>query len=280
MQTIVVPTDFSVTAKNAALYAIQLAEDLGVTKVVFYHAYQFPVSVDPMMPTLQMMDLDEIKKIAESGLSSFVNQVRDSIATKVVIEAVNEFNVLDTGLEQLCEKLQPRLIVMGITGGGKVEEVLVGSNTTTISRKSKVPVIIVPAECKYTPLEEIVLACDLKKVAETTPVNPIRELLNRVDQTRLKFHILNVTEEGQAVTDEQASQSEVAESLFRQYNPHFHFVEGNDFKEVINNFATAHEIDLIITIPKKHGLFEKLFSRNHTKLLAFHSHVPLMVVHE
>jgi hypothetical protein len=39
-------------------------------------------------------------------------------------------------------------------------------------------------------------------------------------------------------------------------------------------------VDLIITIPKKMGWFDSLFRRSHTKMLAFHSHVPLMVVHE
>lgn len=277
MQTILVPTDFSVTAKNAALYAIQLAEDLGIPKVILYHAYQLPVSVDPMLPTMQLMDLNEIKKIAEDGVDNFLKQVKASITTEVVLEGVNEFNVLDTGIEQICENNNARFVVMGITGGGKVEEVLVGSNTTAIAKKSKVPVLIIPAECKYTPLEEIVIACDFKKVAETTPVEPIKALL---DETKAKLFILNVTEGGRSITPEVSQESLLIETLFQQYQPSYHFLEGDDFAEVINEFSSKHEIDLIITMPKKHGLFEKLFRRSHTKMLAFHSHVPLMVVHE
>jgi nucleotide-binding universal stress UspA family protein len=277
MQTILVPTDFSVTAKNAALYAIQLAEDLGVKRVVVYHAYQLPVSVDPMMPTLQMMDLEEFKKISETGLDRFVHEIKASISTPVIIEAVNEFNVLDIGIEQICERLHPGLIIMGITGGGKVEEVLIGSNTTDIAKKSKTPVIIIPAECKYTPLQEIVLACDLKKVVETTPVEPIKNLL---DKTKAKLYVLNVSDSKNPVTADASYESLMVETLFESYHPDYHFLEGDDFTEVINQFATKHEVDLIITIPKKHGLFDQLFRRSHTKMLAFHSHVPLMVVHE
>lgn len=277
MQTILVPTDFSVTARNAALYAIQLAEDLGIPKVILYHAYQLPVSVDPMMPTMQMMDIREIKQLADTELDKFLSEVKSAIVSEVALEAVNEFNVLDVGIEQIVEDRNARFVIMGITGGNKMEEVLVGSNTTTIARKSKVPVIIIPSECKYTPIEEIVLACDFKKVAETTPVQPIKSLL---DETKAKLFILNVTEGGKGITPDVSHESLLIETLFQQYQPSYHFLEGDDFTEVINDFSSKHEIDLIITIPKKHGLFDKLFRRNHTKLLAFHSHVPLMVVHE
>lgn len=277
MHTILVPTDFSVTAKNAALYAIQLAQDLGIPKVTLYHAYQLPVSVDPMTPTLQMMDLEELKNIAETGLTHFVKEVKSAISASVELESINEFNVLDIGIEQQCEQSQVSLIVMGITGGSKMEEVLIGSNTTDIARKSKVPVIIIPSECKYTPLEEIVLACDLKKVVENTPVQAIKDLL---DSTKAKLYVLNVSDTAKPVSADATHQSQIVQALFEQYQPDFRFLEGDDFTEVINQFASEHEVDLIITIPKKHGLFDKLFRRSHTKMLAFHSHVPLMVVHE
>jgi nucleotide-binding universal stress UspA family protein len=140
-----------------------------------------------------------------------------------------------------------------------------------------VPVIIIPAECKYTPLQDIVLACDLKKVAETTPVTAIKDLL---DATKAKLYVLNVSDARNPVTADASYESLMVETLFQEYHPAYHFLEGDDFTEVINQFATQHEVDLIITIPKKHGLFDKLFRRSHTKMLAFHSHVPLMVVHE
>ena len=48
----------------------------------------------------------------------------------------------------------------------------------------------------------------------------------------------------------------------------------------INDFVTEHQINLVITIPKKHGLFDRLFKRSHTKHLAFHTHIPIMCIHE
>jgi nucleotide-binding universal stress UspA family protein len=51
-------------------------------------------------------------------------------------------------------------------------------------------------------------------------------------------------------------------------------------EEGINEFAEKNNIDLLITIPKKHGLFDNLFKHSSTKELITQSHVPVMCVHD
>jgi hypothetical protein len=50
--------------------------------------------------------------------------------------------------------------------------------------------------------------------------------------------------------------------------------------EATNTFLHQHKIDLLITIPKRRSFFYTIFKRSHTKMMAFHSNVPLMVVHD
>ncbi len=277
MQTILVPTDFSATARNATQYAIQLAEQFKAKKIILYNAYQVPVSTDPTMPTLQMFSLDDIKQVSEQGLAHFKEEILSSVKTGIAIETISEFNVLEEGIEELTERTGADIIVMGITGGDKVEEVLIGSNTISVSKHAKIPVIIVPADCSFSPIEEVLLACDFKKVVETTPVKPIKDLL---DQTGAALLVLNIGNEKQPVSAETSFESLLLDTLLQGYNPQYYFLESNDFTDAINQFAVQHKVDLIITIPKKHGWFDGLFKRSHTKMLAFHSHLPLMVVHE
>ncbi|MBW7952968.1 MAG: universal stress protein, partial [Chitinophagaceae bacterium] len=40
IETILLPSDFSATATNAGLYAIELANQIGAKKVVVYHTYE------------------------------------------------------------------------------------------------------------------------------------------------------------------------------------------------------------------------------------------------
>ncbi len=162
---------------------------------------------------------------------------------------------------------------MGITGASKFEEVLIGSTAISVVKNTKVPVIIIPPNAKCDKIERVMLACDYKKVEETAPLQPIKELL---EATNAKLLVLNINQR-QGSTDK--SQNELLQML-HNYNPEIHSINTEDFIGGINDFAASNNIDMIITIPKKHGLFEGLFKESHTKQLAFHSHVPLMCIHE
>jgi nucleotide-binding universal stress UspA family protein len=48
----------------------------------------------------------------------------------------------------------------------------------------------------------------------------------------------------------------------------------------INQFADDNNLDLVITIPKKQKLLEGIFKQSSTKRLVFHSHVPVLCIHE
>jgi nucleotide-binding universal stress UspA family protein len=50
--------------------------------------------------------------------------------------------------------------------------------------------------------------------------------------------------------------------------------------DAVNQFVEDKEIDLIITVPKKHSFLSNIFRSSYTKKLAYHSHVPIIAVHE
>lgn len=278
MKTILVPTDFSDVARNASEYAVQLANQIGATKLIFYNAYQVPVVVDAMVAPVELIGVDEIRKSSEENIENFIESLKERTNPgTLVFEAMSEFNLLSENIDDICKELNVDLIVMGVTGGGKAKEVLIGSTTISVAKNTNVPVVIVPAEATYTPIKQIVLACDFKKVVQTTPIEPIKLLL---DATKAKLLVLHVDHEQKKFTPDTPFESLMLDTLLQGYNPEYHFVDNPDFTEGINNFVLEKHADIIITIPKKHGLFDSLFRRSHTKMLAFHSHVPLMVIHE
>ena len=73
MKTILVPTDFSATAKNAARFAIELAKKIQAQKIILYNTYQsgFSVVADPMIPALGALDLEAIKEGSSEALDNF-----------------------------------------------------------------------------------------------------------------------------------------------------------------------------------------------------------------
>lgn len=279
MKNILVPTDFSATAKNAAFYALKLAEQLNVKKLVLYHSYEIPVTIDPMVPGIQMLDIESIKEGSEKALEKFTLELK-AFANDIMIDTVNEYGALTTGLDAVCAKANAGLVVMGITGGSLLAEKLIGSNTISVAKHTSIPVIIVPANANFTRIEKIMLLSDFDKADKTIPIEPVRKILA---DTKAKLLVFNMEEEpdeyGVMYPSNMMGESYAMHTLLQDLNPEYHFSHGKNYVEAVNEFAMEHQIDLIITIPKKHSFFESLFTSSHTKKLAFHSHVPLMVVH-
>lgn len=276
MKTILVPTDFSETARNAAKYALAMADQIKANRIVIYNAFQAPVSVDPMVPTVQLLDMDLMKKSSEEGLAQFKEEMQKEPFGNIEIDTFSEYNVLTGGINELAKAVAADFIVMGITGGGAVTETLIGSNAVSVSLHSTIPVIIVPPEAIFKKINQVLLACDFKQVLETTPVKLLKQLL---ENTGAALHILHVNSSSEKSLNV-SFETMVLDGLLKTNNPQYHFIENENFTDGINQFADNNNIDIIITMPKKHGFFESIFKKSHTKRLAFHSHLPLMVMHD
>ncbi len=276
MKNILIPTDFSLVSNNAAVYAIQIAKSIQYQKVTFYNVYQAPIIAEPTIPAMQVIDFDALKKISEVGLKKMKESMEHLGEGKLEFDYISEFGVLDSSISEVCERTGADIIVMGILGGNNLEELLIGSSSTSVAHHTKFPVIIVPPQAVFSPLTKIVLAFDFKKVGINTPTEAIRKLL---EITGAHLSILHVDEHNKEPENADL-QKELLTGIFKEYQPEFFFAQNADFAEGINDFVTDHQINLVITIPKKHGLFDRLFKRSHTKHLAFHTHIPIMCIHE
>ncbi|HLA53527.1 MAG TPA: hypothetical protein VK618_09495, partial [Flavitalea sp.] len=147
-----------------------------------------------------------------------------------------------------------------------------------MAREGVCPVIIVPPKARYRKIENVVLASDFKNVKTTTPVSQIKGVL---DAFKPNLHIVNVDSEHYVeLTDEFKKEKGWFEKLFAEYNPQFYFIRMFDFLDAISNFTVDKQIDLIVTVPRKHSFLRGLYKTSHTKKLAYHSHIPIVAIPE
>lgn len=280
MKNMLVPTDFSATAQNAARYALQLATQLGTPKVILYNAYQAPMMIDPMVPAVQLLDEEQLRNSSQESLDKFKLLLQPLCPAGCQLETFCEYALLNNGLDPACVTNDAGLIVMGITGGGILEEKLIGSNTVSVAQHSHTPVIIVPHNTRFTPIKNVMLLSDFDKADKTIPIKPVKRIM---EETKAKLLVFNMeeppTEDAFMYPSKMMGESYAVHTLLQDLHPDYHFSPNKNYVEAVNNFALEHQVDLIITIPKKHSFFESLFSTSHTTQLAFHTHVPLMVVH-
>lgn len=278
MQTILVPTNFSPNSYNAARYAIALAADIKASTIILYHAFQPYVSDDPELGLPIQFELEEFKQLSEEGLIKQQQLLQAETTGSIEVKYDSDYNTINNGIEEACKKYSADLIVIGINGAeSKLEETIIGSTAIDVAKHSEVPLIIVPSNGTYNGLKKVLLALDFKKVADTTPVAAIKKLL---ETTNAKLDVLHVEAEANNNKPTVENVQDVFDTLFSDYNPQYHFIQGENFAETINSFAAENNTDLVIVIPKKHGLFDGIFKQSHTKALAFHSHVPIMTIHE
>ncbi|NML36431.1 universal stress protein [Chitinophaga sp. G-6-1-13] len=277
MKTILVPTDFSDTAYNAATYALAIAAQLNVDRVVLYHAYELIVPIPDVPTSIPMVNPDDLRIASQDGLDKMQKELSPLAATGVSIVTRADNTLLAATIDDVVKQEEATLIVMGITGGSKVEEILVGSNTIDVVKHTTCPVLIVPGKASFKGITKIVFACDLRQVADTTPITPLKKLLAAF---HAELHVINIDHESRHFSTDTPFETLMLDTLLEDYRPEYHFIDNPDVVQGITEFAENIHADLILTIPKKHGLFERIFKRSNTAKLAYQTHIPLLAIHE
>jgi nucleotide-binding universal stress UspA family protein len=272
MPTILVPTDFSATAINSGKYAANLAKNIGAKKIVLYNAYSMPLATEMSWAVLQT---EELQKASEENLKAFKADMTLWTDNSIEIVAISDFGFLQERISDIATDVEADMIVMGITGGGKLEEVLIGSNTTHIINHVDVPVLIVPPNASWQPINNIGWACDYKEVMKTTPAQAIKQVLM---QLHANLVVVHNDPDPKAFNPEVYHNNVVVGELFEHMKPTFVVVEGEAFTDAMDNFIAQQHIDMMLVIPKKHGWLESIFRRSHTTRLAFHTHIPLLCI--
>lgn len=275
MKTIIVPTDFSPVATNAMNYAADMAQAINAS-ITLLHVYQVPVSMTEV--PVVMVSVDELKKGSEEKLKELKSGLEHISSGRLKVYTESRMGNTVDELEDLCQHLQPFAVIMGTKGSTGVERILFGSTTLTAIKHLKWPVIVVPPGKEYGKgIKKVGFACDFQQVVESTPTDYIKSVVNEM---HAELHVLNVDYEGKHFEPDTPEQSLLLHTLLEDMNPNYHFINHEDIEDGINDFAEKNNLDLLITIPKKHKLLDGIFKPSSTKQLLVQSKVPVMCVHE
>lgn len=262
MKTILVPTDFSKAANNAAEYAVRMAKEIKA-RLLLFHAYHFPV---PPTDLPILVEPYEAQKENELFLKEKASQLKK--IANVEIACVTRLGMAAD--EILEEEKKADFIVMGMYGAGMLEETILGSIATSVLRKARIPVLIIPEHVKYKHPEKIVLACDYRPGTDMHHLDVLK-LFGSV------VYVVNVKQEGEPVTVD-ASVEERLENKLKGIEHFYYFPEKKDAVEAITEFAEGKHADMVAVIPHHYKLMERLFHRSISKKLAFHTRIPLLAL--
>ena len=67
--------------------------------------------------------------------------------------------------------------------------------------------------------------------------------------------------------------------MLADFKPSFHFMQNENIEEAIRKFSEENKLNLLIVIPKKHGLFNRLLHQTQSKQMIVNANIPVMSVH-
>ncbi len=261
MTTIIVPTDLSQVADNAARYAAQMIKGQYDVNFILYHVYEN----------------DEDRETANVLLDRLKEELQSKHFIKVECRMEEGGDFIDC-LEKEARHSDAHLIVMGITGKSKLEQVFMGSNTLKMVERNVCPVLVVPATAQYFEVKNVCLLSDFKDVENSVPEVPIKNVLSLF---RPALHIVNVNSEHYvSLTPEFMAERGRLLEMFKGYKPEFYFIGTFDLVDTVQTFVADKNIDMLITVPRNHSFFGNLFKTSKTKQLVYESTIPILAAHE
>lgn len=280
MKNIVLPTDFSENAMNAAKYALALFKD----EECIFHLIN---TYTPAIPYSRFMAVsvgggleDNTHSESREKLEAVLaNLGKEFYNPKHQFKTVSSFNLLVDEVEKIVEMENADLVVMGTKGASGLKEVFMGSNTVRIIKSVKnCPVLAIPQYFEYAVPTEIAFATDFNRFYTLSELQPLIDLANTFNAT---IQIVHVQEPGAELTEMQHFNLSMLKKYLKDVR---HFVHRETRKSSISKtletFTSEMDIHLLAMLKYAHSFMEKITHEPIVKQTAFHTQIPLLVIPE
>lgn len=264
---ILFPTDFSENASKAFEFAKELAIKLdGSITLLFSYAtpYDFAARVAEFTSRME----DEANLALEKMVAE---HQKDGLKVDFVIRQ-------GTVSQSICDytlKQDYNLIIMGTQGASGIKKHLIGSNTAHVVKDSHIPVLVVPANAEFENLHQISLAVELKKEDEKA----IERMMALTSPLKLPYEIIHIVSEEDF--EKQLAFIGLGEYLKDKYPSHsftYSKLHAKEIQKGLEIYLNDNPLTLLVTFSKHKTLFEYMFNMSQTVQLAYHTHVPMLVM--
>ncbi len=273
MKTILATTDFSEYSLNAVEYAADFAVDVNA-QLIILNAIPAPIAQNdgPMSENA----IQDIFDASNRGLNELVRKIKLRTKEKISVSSHSSIGSAGSQIRLVADRVKPIAIVMGITPGKNFERNILGSAVFETINLNQTPVLIIPDRVSYQQIRKIGFASDLEKVSSCTPFSVIREWLAFFEAS---LNIVYVTLNHHEFASGRVSESLDLQNHFQSVDPVFSFVSGTNLSDELNEFAHKNALDLLIVVPKNHGI-SGILQHKHSRKLITHSKIPILAVHE
>lgn len=276
MKRILLPTDFSNNAWNAIAYAM----DYFANEECFFfilHTYT---------PTLYRPDYilggpsfsaipDKGVEIAQAGLEKTVADIEKKYPNKRHrYKTISAFNILTDEIQEVVQREQINLIIMGTQGATGAKEVFMGTHTVHVIRTANVPVLAIPNGYRFKEIHSIVFPTDFTVPYDEEALQYLVGLTRRI---KAKLIVQHVKEEYE-LSEEQKKNKKALAKFFVSIEHTFEEVKGQLMPNAILHYVEKHKSGLLVMKNRKHTFLERLLSQTNVDAIGYHTKFPYLVL--
>ncbi|MEP2057452.1 MAG: universal stress protein [Maribacter litoralis] len=275
IRSLIVPIDFTDTAKNTADYAVKLAEIIE-SKIIFVSSYMANSAPNAGATMSTMMhpapeNVVSLEKLHKEKLDDFLKSTLPlSVNHKAITRIGTQAEVVCT----IAEEEKAELILVGSESTTGMEAFFVGSESEKITRKAPCSVLALPKDSKHFKMDTIGLALDTDNDENNGNLSVLKEI---VVSTKAKLRLVHISDKEEIAFKTENVLNHYKTEL-NSVEHSFHVFFENDTEKGISKFLDKNPIDLMAILYREHGFFERLFQPGLRKKLIFENQIPLLVL--
>lgn len=283
MKTILVPTDFSPAAENAARYALFLSRRLQ-TDILLTHAFKVPAETRVVAQTAWPLEnYEEIRQETQQELDLLRHHLEQEATTEIYppiykpgIKDIAELGEVTITVRNLVDHYHSPMVVIGMSGNGLIHRALLGSTSRDLLEKATFPVLLVPPKPMPRQLHKIAFATDLSE----TDIDIIHSLTSLARPFNAEILIAHVTNAKYDPADHQQQVEQFLNGVSCKANYpkiYYRHIKSIDVDHGLDWLSEHGMIDMLAMVHRPHPVLERLMKGSHTQRLAKHIRVPLLV---
>jgi nucleotide-binding universal stress UspA family protein len=275
MKKILYPTDFSDTAENAFIFALQIADHLGAS-IITLHAFDKPEISDFNLPGVLREVYDSIDLEEFENYEDEIPILRD-IATDNGYYHVPMVHVLEEGapvsaILRTANKNKADLIVMGATGAGMMEALFFGTISGKVMEQAHCPVIVVPTDAEFDGLIDHIGVATSFTQEDVKLVEALRKFR---DVMGSHLHVIHI--DTSANGEGEQKMKSFYEPWIQDKKMTSHCVRHKNVNDGLEAFVKEKNIDLLGILSQQRTWFDEIFEKNRAKELSYQQSIPLLV---
>ena len=281
MKTFLVASDFSSNARNAAIFAYQLAKPMKAD-IILCNAVV--VTSEVPIASAMVWSVEECENLIDSSLHE-LKQLKSSLELgdtsktfKPAITCINDSGTLSDIIEEVVKSQKIALAIIGTHGSSGMNQFILGNHSRELINHTRIPLLIVPAETKTNRIRKIAFAADFKKPEQDlSSIYALIEFARPLEAEILLTYVCDTDFESPEF--QHWIQNFMTELSNKANYPHIYYRIIRNKQVILGlDWLCLHgQIDMLAMVHRSKTFMENLFRGSNTQKMAQHIPVPLLV---